>query len=71
MPSTTVTNTTGETGRKVPVPRRWTSNAGNSAAASARCASISASSSSVTSVGGTRVMWVGMVAAIASPTLVR
>ena len=70
IPSTRLTNTTGETGRKVPVPRRWTQNEPTVAAAALRCSSM-ADSSPGTSVGGTSVMWVGIIDAVASPTEVR
>ena len=39
MPSASITNTTGETGRKVPVPRRWMRNGVVGRGASARCCS--------------------------------
>ena len=71
MPSTTVTKTTGETGRKVPVPRRWTRKAEVALATSVRCFSTSGRSSSATSTGGISVMWVGIIVAVVSPTEVR
>ena len=71
MPSATVTKTTGDTGRKVPVPRRWIVNPRSLPATSARCASTCGSAPSSTSVGGTSVMWVGIIVAVESPTDVR
>ena len=67
MPSTTDTNTTGETGRKVPVPRSWISKNGSDSAIVRRCFSMLSRSSASTSVGGSRVMWVGMEPASGSP----
>ena len=64
MPSASVTKTTGDTGRKVPVPRRWTTNAVLTAEASARCCSTAGIWSSRTSNGGISVMWVGMPVAV-------
>ena len=71
MPSTRVTNTTGDTGRNVPVPRRCTRNGSNPPATFARWSSISGSSAGSTSVGGTSVMCVGIIVAVVSPTEVR
>src|SRR6185436_8807633 len=71
MPSTRFTNTTGETGRKVPEPRRWTRYAGHRAATSSRCCSTSPSRDEATSTGGTRVMWVGIVEPWESPLATR
>ena len=67
MPSTTDTNTTGDTGWKVPVPRRWMSNGCSDSAIVRRCLSMSSRSSAATSVGGSRVMWVGIDRASGSP----
>ena len=71
MPSASDTNTTGEVGRNVPVPRRCTQNRPTSSAAASRWCSIFSSCSSSTSVGGTSVMWVGIIAAVVSPTAAR
>ena len=71
MPSATVTKTTGETGRKVPVPRRWMSNGSTAAAAAARCSATGSMSAASSSVGGISVMWVGICAAVVSPMEVR
>ena len=71
MPSASVTNTTGETGRKVPVPRRCTVKAVLSAEASARCCSTAGISSGATSKGGISVMWVGIPVAVSSPSSLR
>ncbi len=71
MPSTRVTKTTGETGRKVPVPRRWIRNSATPDAARSRWASTAARSSAGTSIGGMSVMWVGICVAVVSPTDVR
>ena len=59
IPCTRLMKTTGETGRNVPVPRRWTANAAPSSATFARWSSTTVSASSSISVGGIRVMWVG------------
>ena len=71
MPSAIVTKTTGETGRKVPVPRRWMQKPASRLATSDRCDSMAGSAASSTSVGGTSVMWVGIMLAVVSPTDVR
>lgn len=67
MPRTTDTKTTGDTGWKVPVPRRWISNGFSDSAIVRRCFSMSSRSSASTSVGGSSVMWVGMDEASWSP----
>ena len=71
MPSTRFTNTTGDTGRNVPEPRRWMPYAAVVAATSSRCRSTCPSSCWSTSTGGTSVMWVGIVAPCSSPFATR
>src|SRR4029453_16706167 len=72
MPSATCTNTTGETGRNVPVPRNTSGNGPASATAtSCRCASILASSPAGTRVGGSSVMCAGIARAVGSPSCSR
>ena len=63
--------TTGETGRKVPVPRRCTRNGAIAAATESRCSMMPVRSASSTWCGGSSVMWVGMCRAAASPTSMR
>src|SRR6266545_421028 len=67
MPSASATNTTGETGRNVAVPRSLTVYGCAERATARKCSSISARRSSSTGVGGSSVMWVGIDAAIGSP----
>src|SRR5690348_2057174 len=71
MPATTPTKTTGETGRKVPVPRRWMRNGAACRAASSRWRTTPAMSASATSEGGSSVMWEGISAAESSPRATR
>ena len=71
MPSASGTNTTGEIGRKVAVPRSRIRKLGNRAATSSRWSSTSRRSASATSVGGSRVTWVGIDEAIGSPNSAR
>lgn len=59
-PSTTWTKTTGDSGRKVPVPDSRIGKGRPRAATSARCASTAGSAAPSTSVGGSRVTCVGM-----------
>ncbi len=59
-PSTTRTYTTGDSGRKVPVPDSLIGNGRPAAATSARCASTAGTTVSAISVGGSRVTCVGM-----------
>ncbi len=66
-PSTTRTKTTGDSGRKVPVPCSRIGNGRPWEATRARCASITGSAAASTSVGGSRVTCVGMPCAAASP----
>lgn len=54
------TYTTGDSGRKVPVPDSFIGKGRPVAATSVRCASMAGSAVSATSVGGSRVTWVGM-----------
>ncbi len=59
-PATTWTKTTGESGRKVPVPESRIGNGRPAVAIVSRCASIAGRSAASASVGGSRVTWVGM-----------
>ena len=70
MPRATATNTTSDTGRKVPVPDRCMVNGGWQRATWARCAVIAARSAAGTSVGGSSVTCGGTSAACGSPHLV-
>src|SRR6476469_7876268 len=67
IPSDTCTNTTGEIGRKVPVPRSTIENGCPCSATCSRWFTAEASCSSPTSVGGSSVTWVGMQSAKGSP----
>lgn len=70
-PSTTWTKTTGESGRKVPVPDSRIGKGRPPFAIEVRCASIAGRSAASASVGGRRVTWVGMPCAAGSPKLAR
>jgi hypothetical protein len=67
MPSVTATNTTGDTGRNVAVPRIRRKNAACLDATMARWSSITSSWREATSLGGSKVRWVGIASAITSP----
>ena len=72
MPSTRLTNTTGETGRKVPVPRRWI-RYGAMTRRDLREVLLDVGQPVVrpTSSGGTSVMWVGIAEPCGSPLATR
>src|SRR3569833_4538943 len=61
------TNTTGDTGRNVPVPRSMIGKGRSCAATARRCTSISSSAAEATRSGGTSVMCVGIERASGSP----
>ena len=71
MPSASITNTTGETGRNVPVPRSRMRKPVFSADACSRCRSIAGTAASSTSNGGISVTCVGMPWAVVSPSSAR
>ena len=71
MPWLTATNTTGETGRNVPVPRSRMTYGGRIADARFSASQTASSSSWSTSVGGISVTWLGTVSAIGSPNSAR
>src|SRR5215210_5032243 len=71
MPRATVTNTTSETGWKVPVPDRCMENGGCERATALRCLTMAGRRLTGTSVGGSSVTCGGTTDACGSPTLVR
>ena len=71
-PRRRVTKTTGETGRKVPVPAQVDpERLPHRTPRCSRCSSTAGRSSAAISTGGMRVMWVGICVAVVSPTEVR
>ena len=66
-PSTTWTKTTGESGRKVPVPRAASGTGGRPRRPRPGAPRSRAAPAASTSVGGSRVTWVGMPWAAGSP----
>src|SRR3569833_393416 len=67
IPMASATNTTGDTGRNVPVPRSMIGKGRSCAATARRCRSISSSAAAATRSGGTSVMCVGIERASGSP----